>query len=300
MFLGIDLSNPDARAVLVDGDGRVIARAVEPRNDVAAAVAAAHKVASGGRAETAGLAAGNAPGETSETARNIGTALQVPLVHVVTPGTAMAVAEHWCGAARGVRSAVALTAGANVYAGIIIDGRPLTGAHGVAGAAAWLALNPVEREDYRRLGCLDAEVAEAGIVRRLVWRIKSGDRSRALDMAGGALTAITAGHVFDAARGGDGVAISVVRDTAKYIGMAIANLVAIIDPDIVVVGGFIASAHDLLLDASRTELSRRLNAPGNSLPVVPALLGDDATAIGAARAAMLAGRAQGPAPTPAA
>ena len=108
--------------------------------------------------------------------------------------------------------------------------RALTGARGRAGSVAWLSLNPVEREDYRKIGCLEAEVAAAGIVRRLIWRIKAGDRSRVQDIVKDDLAAITVEHVLDAARDGDGVSISVVRDTAKYLGMAAANLVVVADP----------------------------------------------------------------------
>lgn len=223
-----------------------------------------------------------------EAADEISASRHIPVTACITPGMAIALAEQWCGAAREVRTAVAVNAGATIHAGIIIDGRLMTGSHGLAGAAGWLALNPVEREDYRRLGCLDAEVGEAGIVRRLVWRIKSGDRSRALDMAGGSLTEITTAHIFDAARAGDGVAISVVRDTAKYLGMAVANLIAIVDPEIVVVGGVMANAGDLLLEPLRAEVSRRLPAAGPQVTIVPAALGEDAAAIGAARAAMMA------------
>src|SRR5690606_4244577 len=125
---------------------------------------------------------------------------------VVTRGTAVALAEQWCGIARGAGHVVALTVADNVHAGIVIDGRPFEGAHHLAGAAGWLALNPVEREDYRKIGCLEAEIGAAGIVRRLVWRLKAGDHSRALDMASGSLSAITVAHVFEAARDGDGVA----------------------------------------------------------------------------------------------
>src|SRR5207245_1047297 len=81
-----------------------------------------------------------------------------------------------------------------------------------------------ERQDYRKLGSLAAEVSAKGIARRLSWRIQAGDRSRVLEAAGGSLDAITGQHVFDGARDGDGVAISVIRDTAKYIGMAVATL----------------------------------------------------------------------------
>jgi predicted NBD/HSP70 family sugar kinase len=208
---------------------------------------------------------------------------------IITRGCAVALGEQWRGAASGARQVVALTAADSVHSGLVIDGVPFEGAHGLAGAAAWLALNPVEREDYRRFGSLEAEIGAAGIVRRLVWRIKSGDRSRVLDMAGGDLAAIHVQQIFEAARDGDGVSISVVRDTARYIGMAIANLVAVTDPDIVVVGGLIADAADQLLQPSQTEALRRLpRSMADSLTVSAATLGDDGGPLGAARAAMMA------------
>jgi len=188
-----------------------------------------------------------------------------------------------------VRQVIALIAADTVHSGLVIDGVPFEGAHGLAGAAAWLALNPVEREDYRRFGSLEAEIGAAGIVRRLVWRIKSGDQSRVLDMAGGDIAAIKVYQIFDAARNGDGVSISVIRDTARYVGMAVANLVAIADPDVVVLGGLIADAADQLLQASQTEALRRLpKNMADSLTVCAATLGDDGGPLGAARAAMIA------------
>jgi glucokinase len=201
----------------------------------------------------------------------------------------VALAEQWCGAAKGADHVVALTAADCVLAGIVVAGRPFEGAHGLAGAAGWLALNPVEREDYRKLGCLEAEIGAIGIVRRLVWRLKSGDRSRVLEMAGGDMAAITVVQVFDAARQGDGVAISVVRDTARYVGMAIGNLVAVVDPEVVVLGGLMAEAADLLLEPARAEALRRMPAQvSRAVRIEPATLGADAGALGAARAAMLA------------
>jgi glucokinase len=208
---------------------------------------------------------------------------------IVTRGCAVALGESWCGAAKGARHVVALTAADSVHSGLVVNGVPFEGAHALAGAAAWLALNPVEREDYRRVGSLQAEIGAAGIVRRLVWRIKSGDPSRVLDMAGGDMGAIQVHQIFDAARNGDGVSISVVRDTARYVGMAVANLVAIVDPDIVVLGGLIADAADQLLQPSLVEAVRRLpKSIGDALVVAAALLGDDGGPLGAARAAMIA------------
>src|SRR6476646_224283 len=79
------------------------------------------------------------------------------------------------------------------------------------------------------------------------WRIQAGDESVVLERAGD-LQSITAAQVFDGARGGDGVSVSVVRDTARYIGMALANLTSCIDPEVIVLGGDAAIATDLLLE----------------------------------------------------
>jgi len=287
-LLGLDLSTRPVRAVVLDERGAELTRAAA--EDGAAAIRTA---LDGRTVERIGVVLGDQPeGSTPGIPAAVAAALAgFAAPHTVSHGAAVALAEQWIGAARDATHVVALSAAETIDAGIVVDGRLFGGAHGLAGAARWLALNPVEREDYRRLGCLEAEVGSPGIVRRLVWRIKSGDRSRALELANNNLAAITAAHVFAAARAGDGVAISVVRDTAKYIGMAVANLVAIVDPQVVVLGGTIAEAGDLLLEPTRHELSRRVSpAASHSVQLVPAALGDAAAAIGAARAAMLATR----------
>ncbi len=202
----------------------------------------------------------------------------------IATGTAAAVAESWIGAARGASNVVLLAVDRHASGGIVLNGQPVRGTHGRAAAVAWLSLNPVEREDYRKAGCVQAEVSAAGIVRRLVWRIKAGDGSRVAEAAGGDLQAITVDQILDGARAGDGVAISVMRDTAKYLGMAAANLVVVADPAVLVVGGIMARAADVLLEPLRVELARRLPpATMQALVVAPATLGPDAAAIGAAR-----------------
>jgi glucokinase len=273
LSLGLDLSERPARAVVVDDSGAVVARGTGA--DGADAVRA---VTHGRAPERAGVAV------SADSKDAIGVA-GVRTLTRCTPGAAAVAAEAWIGAARGARHAICLIIGDEVFAGVMLDGQPWGGAHNHAGAAAWLALNPVERQDYRKLGSLAAEVSAKGIVRRLSWRIQAGDRSRVLEQAG-SLEAITAQHVFDGARGGDGVAISVVRDTAKYIGMAVATLAATIDPEVVVVGGSVAAA-DLMLEPVRQECGRRLPPDAmTDLRVEFSTLGPDAIAIGAARLAL--------------
>jgi glucokinase len=273
LSLGLDLSERPARAVIVDERGKVLARGSgEGGADALRAVAGSHKP------KVACVAAPDGADQVSVAG--------VKAVRRCSPGAGAMAAEAWVGAAKGVRHAICLHIGDEIYAGLMLDGKLWAGAHDRAGAAAWLALNPVERQDYRRLGSLAAEVSAGGIARRLSWRVQAGDRSRVVEAAGGSLDAITGQHVFDGARGGDGVAISVVRDTAKYIGMAVATLAAAIDPEVVVVSGSVAAA-DLMLDAVRQECARRLPPDAmNDLRVEFSTLGADEVAIGAARIAL--------------
>lgn len=272
--VGVDLREGGRVAVAADGEGRIVARSVKAPGASALGIAVRNPLD---------------PSVTSAAASVVAESGMSTPPRILTRGTAIALAEQWLGAARGAQHVVALSLDESVHAGIVVGGRPFAGAHGLAGAAGWLALNPVEREDYRKLGCLEAEIGTAGIVRRLVWRIKSGDRSRVLDAANGDINAITIGQVFAGARDGDGVAISVVRDTAKYIGMAIANLAAVVDPEVVIVTGAIADAADLLLEPSRTEAARRLpSSIGGAMTIAAGTLGDDAAPLGAARVATLA------------
>jgi glucokinase len=291
VILGLELRSDAAVAVVTDESGAISARGKRDGATAESAADAVRAAAAGVSLSAVGIAVRDpleeGIGEIIAAVAGASGVSKPP--RIITRGCAVALGEYWMGVAKGANYAVSLTAADSVHAGLIIGGKPFEGAHGVAGAAAWLALNPVEREDYRKFGCLEAEIGAAGIVRRLVWRIKSGDRSRVLDMAGGDLAAINVMQIFDAARAGDGVSISVVRDTARYVGMAVANLVAITDPNIVILGGLIADAADQLLQPSQTEALRRLpKTISGSLTVVAATLGDDGGPLGAARAAMLA------------
>lgn len=294
-MIGLELDDARVIAVRVDEQGRVQARAQEDAaGDLGAAAAKALGQVQG---------AGPGSGTIGLAATNPESAAVVPVVAQLAPqigasshrqgavlsGTAAAAAEAWVGAARGLKDVVFFAVSQHTTGGVIRDGVALTGSRGRAGSVAWLSLNPVEREDYRKAGCLEAEVAAAGIVRRMIWRIKAGDRSRVQDQVQNELTAITVEHVLDAARNGDGVSISVMRDTAKYLGMAAANLVVVADPEMLVLGGIMASAADLLIEPIRTEITRRLPKPMmDALQIETATLGADAAAIGAARLAAAA------------
>jgi glucokinase len=295
MMLGVELQDGRAVAVSVDGAGQVLARAsVESPVDLTAAAHTALEQVTSGSPAGGALGVASAMPESPALAPVLAALSErypgpYEQSGAASAGTAAAVAEAWIGAGRGVHDLVYFAVGEHTTAGIIRGGAPLTGTRGRAASVGWLALNPVEREDYRKMGCLEAEVAAAGIVRRLIWRIKSGDRSRIQDAVENDLSRITVDHVLDAARQRDGVSISVVRDTAKYLGMAAANLVVVADPEMLVLGGIMGSAGDLLLEPLRIEIGRRLpRAMMDALTIVPSALGDEAPAVGAARLAAAA------------
>lgn len=295
--LGVDLSDVTARLIVVDEAAQVVARAEAPASTASFphAVREAAKralAAAGGTVSSIGVAM-PAPGDPVPPqiiAALREASARAAEIHPVAAGTAAAIAEQWCGAARGLRQVAALSVAEHVMAGVLVNGQPWHGAHGFAGSVAWLAMNPVERDDYRRFGGLEAEIGTAGIVRRFVWRIKSGDESALADRVQSDFSKLTADDILQASRDGDGVSISVVRDTAKYIGMAVANLAILFDPEAIVLGGLIAESGDVMLEAVKAECSKRLHPQhAELLHVVLSTLGNDAVAIGAARAAARVG-----------
>lgn len=287
--LGIDLSDLMTRLAVVDADGQVTSRAEAAAGDANAVRDATRRVLAGARGPVAAIGVA-LPSAFDELPREIGAALREATsrdmeIVPVAAGTAAAIAEQWGGAARGCKQVIALSIAEHVIGGVLINGQPWSGTHGWAASASWLAMNPVEREDYRRLGGLEAEIASAGIVRRFVWRIKSGDESSVADKVKGDFSRITVDDILEASRTGDGVSISIVRDTAKYVGMAAANMATLFDPEVIVLGGVIAHAGDVLLDSIKTECLRRLHPKhAGAMRIVLSTLGNDAVAIGAARA----------------
>ena len=293
MTLGLDLSDGTVRAVIVSPQAQVLGRGEAAPGtgtpSLAASAAIRRAIAAAGVKVKRAAVALPHPGDSLPP--DIAAVLRellpdAPAPAAVHAGLASAVAEQWCGAARGLSTIVALSAGEHVSCGVILNGTPWTGANGLAGSVGWLSINPVEREDYRRLGGLEAEVSSTGIVRRIIWRIKSGDESVVGQRHGGDLSRVIATDVFRAAQSGDGVSISVIKDTAKYIGLALSNLMVILDPEAIVLGGIIATSGDVFLEYLRLECSRRLGpAQAERIRIVLSPLGSDAAAIGAARIA---------------
>jgi len=215
----------------------------------------------------------------------IGSALELPAALDNDANCAM-LGEHWVGAAKGARNAVCFTIGTGIGGGIVIGGELV---HGASDAAAEIGHITIEVNGRRcgcgNDGCLEAYASGPAIARRAVEAIEAGAVSGIPALAGGDLSQITAQTVFEAVAAGDALAYELVRDTARYLGVGIANLLNILNPEVVVVCGGVTRAGDHLFTPLRREVARRAFKPAvDACRILPGALEGKAGVVGAAKA----------------
>jgi glucokinase len=194
--------------------------------------------------------------------------------------------EWWRGAARGTRQAVGLTIGTGIGGGIIIDGRLYHGASDIAGEVGHMTIDANGRRcKCGNYGCVEAYASGPNIALRAMEAIESGAASSLASYVGGDLKRITAQTVYQAALAGDQLALEVVRDTAKFLGAAVASLINIFNPEAVVIVGGVTLAGESLFEPLRREVSRRAFKPAVQVcRIVPGELTGVAGVYGAVRA----------------
>jgi glucokinase len=199
--------------------------------------------------------------------------------------------ETWIGAARGAKNVVGITIGTGIGGGLVFDGKLHHGSSDVAGE---IGHTTIETEGRRckcgNYGCLEAYASGPAIAERAREALERGSES-SLPQLAGSVEAITAQHVYDAARRGDPLAREVVRDTARYLGAGIANLLNLFNPDVVVLAGGVTAAGEELLAPLRIEARRRAFKPAMDVArIVPGELGSRAGVVGAVAVALEAHR----------
>ena len=194
--------------------------------------------------------------------------------------------EWWVGAARGARHAIGITIGTGIGGGIIIDGRLYHGASDVAGEIGHTTIDTEGRRcKCGNYGCLEAYASGPNIALRAVEELEAGAESRLRTLVGGDLRKITAQTVYQAAADGDELALEVVNDTAKFLGVGIGNLLNVFNPEVVVVCGGVTLAGDHLFEPLRREAARRAFKPAvAACRIVPGELAGTAGVYGAAKA----------------
>lgn len=183
---------------------------------------------------------------------------------------AAALAEYLYGAAKGAGSVVLLTLGTGVGGGIVLGGEVWHGRDGAAGEVGHVKVHPGGRRCLfcGRRGCLEAYAGAQAILKRYRGAGKKADGMK---------------DVVDAARRGERLAVTIVSEMAEMIGMAVADLANVLNPEIVVIGGGVARAGEILFGPIRAAVEREaLPNVSKGLRIVPAKLGNDAGLLGAA------------------
>jgi glucokinase len=198
-------------------------------------------------------------------------------------------AEHRFGAAQGAENAVMLTIGTGIGGGLVIGGEVYRGSTGAAAELGHVVVDadgPPCQGNCPNRGCVEVMASGTAIAREgLLAAERAPDSPLGRAVANG--VTLDGKEVTDAAREGDPLAVGVVETAGRWLGVALASLANIFGPDVIVLGGGVMQAGDLLAEPARRELASRALAPMNRTPVVAAALGQDAGMIGAATMAML-------------
>ncbi len=192
--------------------------------------------------------------------------------------------EWWLGAGRDVDTLVGLTLGTGIGGGIVLNGEIF---HGVSDAAAEIGHMTIDSTGRKckcgNYGCLEAYASGPAIAARAIEGIEAGAETMLPDMVGGRLEDITAATVYEAVVLGDPYANEVMKETAKFLGAGVANIINILNPAMVVIAGGVTRAGDHLFVPLRAEVRRRaFRVAEEACQIVSAQLTGTAGVIGAA------------------
>jgi glucokinase len=214
--------------------------------------------------------------------RRLKTALCVPVV-VESDRNAAVLGETWRGSARKKSDVIVLMLGTGIGAGILSGGRLVRGAHELSGCAGWMVVASEYDAQAQRVGQLESLAAGPGIALAARKELARG--------IGGLLEeippeSVNAYEVAEAARRGDVLSIEVYLEAGRFLGYGVANLVSLFDPEIVVIGGGLARASDLFIEALRNAVKERAQPiSAKQVLIVTSKLGGDANLLGVARLA---------------
>ena len=209
--------------------------------------------------------------------------LNLPVV-AENDATLGAVGEHAYGAGRGCGNMVYMTVSTGIGGGVIINGRLYTGSNGFGGEIGHMT---IDRNgplcNCGNVGCLEALASGAALARIAQDRLRAGESSVMLDLAGGEIGETDARIVVQAAKRGDSLAQSIMQEAALSLACGIISLMHIFDPELVVVGGSLGQNLEEFMPVIESEVKKRAMAHfQGAFPVAMSQLGDDVSLLGAA------------------
>ncbi len=307
--IGVDLGGTNLKLALLDGEDQIVERAIVPTDGAQGHVAVLGRMVEGIRClraaapglDIAGIGIGvpgevdmaagvtielpNLPGRWIDVAvgQSISQACNLP-VGLINDAKAFALAELRIGAASGAETALLVAVGTGVGGAVIAHGQIVYGVGGAAGEIGHLILQPEgPRCTCGNLGCLETLASGPAIVGEAVRRIVQGFSTSLNHLTGGDLNTITPEIVARAADEGDPVSVDVVDRAGGWLGMALAGAIALLAPEVVVIGGGVAPAGSRYLHAAEAVARAHTGVLDIDRVVFrPARLGYDAGVIGAA------------------
>jgi len=197
---------------------------------------------------------------------------------------AMALAEHWSGAARGIDNFIFVNVGVGIGCAIFIHGELYRGVGGIAGEFGHITIDEAgPRCNCGNYGCLETLASGPAISRRARQAIEEGVVSLIEELCEENLENITSQIVVEAVKRGDKLAFNIMEKTGEYLGIGIANMINIFNPELIVIGAGVSQAGDILLEPlKRTVKARALQLTSSMTNIKISQLGDNAGALGAA------------------
>ena len=191
-----------------------------------------------------------------------------------------ALGEMWKGGGAGCKNLVMVTLGTGVGGGVIVGGKIVVGQFGAGGEIGHMCVNYHETKQCGcgSYGCLEQYASATGIVRLATEKLESETRSTLLKKE-----ELSAKAVFDAVKEGDEVATEIATEMGEYLGHALANIAAVLDPAIFVIGGGVSKAGDVLLPFIEKPFKDRAFFASQNVKFALATLGNDAGICGAAK-----------------
>lgn len=314
--IGVDLGGTNVRAAVVDFEGKIIgqgrtdAKAMEGLDITLAQIISAIRMAvedSGVSISEIGGCGMGIPG-TVKNAEGLvlwspnfkdwnGVQVRDPIVAEIGVPVSMgndanvaALGEYAFGAGRGAKCMVMFTLGTGIGSGLIMNGQSWNGVSETApemGHHIILADGP--RCSCGRYGCVESLCRRDAIIDRAARKAHLGRHTSLIEKSGHDLRYVTPAMIAEAASEGDPISIETLEETGYYLGIAVANVINIFNPDKVIIGGGIAQAGELLFDPIRRTVEvNALYEPLQVCRILPAELGDDAGVLGGAALAMQA------------
>ena len=321
LAIGVDLGGTNLRIAAVDEEGnqlenlrtaalvdrgpdQVLAEVSTAVHGMAARFRATHQLRGAGLGvpgildrEGGGIeSAGNLPGWSHYPLRQqMERRLNVPVV-LENDANCAALGEKWLGAGQSVEDLCMITLGTGVGGGFVVNGRPWHGVTGMAGEIGHMTVVPDGSPcSCGSRGCLE-QYASASAIRRMALAAVAQGESAALAAVAHSSAQFSARAVFECARRGDAASLHIFASAGKALGIALANLINVLNLPLYVIGGAVANAWEMFQSAMLEELSSRsivfragepLQGQHRGTIITPTLLGGNAGVLGAARLPML-------------